>query len=66
MGFEEETEGPMMLVGSESQLDDMDQEQVSESGSSTFECEDQSQKSEGPHVKDQLVKLTENFKLGSI
>ena len=64
MVFEEEKEGPKQLAESESQLDNMDQEQVSDSGTSLFECEDQSQKSEGPHVKEQIVKLTENFKLG--
>ena len=48
---------------SESQLNDLDQEQESESSNSLFEFQSESQKSEGPLVKDQIVKLTDNFKL---
>lgn len=48
---------------SESQLNDLDQEQASESSNSLFEFQSESQKSEGPLVKDQIVKLTDNFKL---
>ena len=48
---------------SESQLNDLDQEQGSDSGNSLFECQSESQKSEGPLVKVQIVKLTDNFRL---
>ena len=48
---------------SESQLNDLDQEQESEPSNSLFEFQSESQKNEGPLVKDQIVKLTDNFKL---
>ena len=47
----------------EPQPNDLDQEQESESSNSLFEFQSESQKSEGPLVKDQIVKLTDNFKL---
>ena len=61
---EEEKEGPKDQLEVVSQQLDLDQEQLSESDSSLFECENQSQQVEGPLVKDQIAKLTENFKLG--
>lgn len=41
----------------------MEQEQLSESGSSLYECDPELQLLENPHVINQIVKLTDNFRL---
>ena len=61
--IEEEKEGPKGLEESESQLLNMGQDQLSESGSSLYECDHELQTIENPHVTDQIVKLTDNFRM---
>ena len=62
-GIEEEKEGPKGLEESGSQNFHMDLDQLSESGSSLYECDLQLATIENPHVTDQIVKLTDNFRL---